>query len=110
MRRRDFISFFGSSTAWLLCTRRRAFSQQAGSVPHVGVLVSASEPHPFADALGAALERLGYSEGRNIVLEVRYRRGVVIVPHSLPPSLFVVVWPSSSPISTPCGESRNGGR
>ena len=75
MRRRDFISFFGSGTAWLLCTRRRAFSQQAGSVPHVGVLVSASEPHPFADALRRGLERLGYSEGRNIALEVRYTQG-----------------------------------
>jgi putative ABC transport system substrate-binding protein len=75
MRRRDFISFFGSSAAWLLCTRRRAFSQQAGSVPHVGVLVSASEPHPFADALRRGLERLGYSEGRNIALEVRYTQG-----------------------------------
>jgi len=75
MRRRDFIGFFGGSTAWLPCTRRRAFSQQAGSVPHVGVLVSASEPHPFADALRRGLERLGYSEGRNIALEVRYTQG-----------------------------------
>jgi putative tryptophan/tyrosine transport system substrate-binding protein len=75
MRRRDFISFFGGSAASLLCTRRRAFSQQAGSVPHVGVLVSASEPHPFADALWRGLERLGYSEGRNIALEVRYTQG-----------------------------------
>jgi len=75
MRRRDFISFFSGSAAWLLCTRRRAFSQQAGSVPHVGVLVSASEPHPFADALRRGLERLGYSEGRNIALEVRYTQG-----------------------------------
>jgi putative ABC transport system substrate-binding protein len=75
MRRRDFISFFGSSVAWLLCTRRPAFSQQAGSVPHVGVLVSASEPHPFADALRRGLERLGYTEGRNIALEVRYTQG-----------------------------------
>ena len=75
MRRRDFISFFGSSVAWLLWTRRPAFSQQAGSVPHVGVLVSASEPHPFADALRRGLERLGYTEGRNIALEVRYTQG-----------------------------------
>jgi len=41
----------------------------------VGVLVSASEPHPFADALRRGLERLGYSEGRNIALEVRYTQG-----------------------------------
>ena len=41
----------------------------------MGVLVSASEPHPFADALRRGLERLGYSEGRNIALEVRYTQG-----------------------------------
>jgi putative ABC transport system substrate-binding protein len=37
--------------------------------------VSASEPHPFADDLRRGLERLGYSDGRNIVLDVRYTQG-----------------------------------
>ena len=53
----------------------RAFSQQLASIPHIGVLVSASEPHPFADALRRGLEHLGYSDGRNIVLDVRYTQG-----------------------------------
>ena len=43
--------------------------------PRVGVLVSASEPHPFAEALRSGLHRLGYAEGRNIVLDVRYTQG-----------------------------------
>jgi hypothetical protein len=34
-------------------------------LPLVGVLVSASPPHPFADALIRGLQTLGYSEGRN---------------------------------------------
>jgi putative ABC transport system substrate-binding protein len=38
-------------------------------------LVSASEPHRFADDLRRGLERLGYSDGRNIVLDVRYTQG-----------------------------------
>jgi putative tryptophan/tyrosine transport system substrate-binding protein len=53
----------------------RAFSQQLASIPRVGVLVSASEPHPFADALRRGLERLGYVDGRDIALDVRYTQG-----------------------------------
>jgi hypothetical protein len=37
--------------------------------------VSASEPHPFAEALRRGLQRLGYAEGRNIMLDVRYTQG-----------------------------------
>ena len=70
MRRRDFVVLLGCSAV-----APRAFAQQLASVPHVGVLVSASEPHPFADNLRRGLERLGYSDGRNIVLDVRYAQG-----------------------------------
>jgi putative ABC transport system substrate-binding protein len=75
MRRRHFLFLLGSSAAWLLSARGRAFSQQAAKIPRIGVLVSASEPHPFADALRHGLQNLGYSEGRNITLDVRYTQG-----------------------------------
>jgi putative ABC transport system substrate-binding protein len=39
------------------------------------VLVSASPPHPFADAFGRGLRALGYSEGQNIRVEFRYTEG-----------------------------------
>jgi putative tryptophan/tyrosine transport system substrate-binding protein len=39
------------------------------------VLVSASPPHPFADAFWRGLRPLGYSEGRNIAVEVHYTQG-----------------------------------
>ena len=74
MRRRDFVVLLGSSAVCPL-TPPRAFSQQLASIPRVGVLVSASEPHPFADALRRGLEQLGYSDGRNIALDVRYTQG-----------------------------------
>jgi putative ABC transport system substrate-binding protein len=74
MRRRDFVVLLGSSAVCQL-TAPRAFSQQLAGIPRVGVLVSASEPHPFADALRRGLERLGYSDGRNIALDVRYTQG-----------------------------------
>jgi ABC-type uncharacterized transport system substrate-binding protein len=76
MRRRAFISLLGGAAAmpsslWPLAGR----AQQQGKLPLVGVLVSASPPHPFADALRRGVQNLGYSEGRNITLEVRYSGG-----------------------------------
>jgi len=71
MRRRDFITILCGAAAWPLT----AAAQQSASVPSVGVIVSASEPHPFADALQRGLDRLGYAEGRNIALEIRYTQG-----------------------------------
>jgi putative tryptophan/tyrosine transport system substrate-binding protein len=75
MRRRDFILLLGGSGVWSLSAVGRVFSQQAAKMPRVGVLVSASEPHPFADALRRGLQRLGYSEGHDIALDVRYTQG-----------------------------------
>jgi len=70
--RREFITLIGgASAAWPLAAR----AQQQGKLPVVGVLVSASPPHPFADALRRGLQSLGYSEGRNIALEVRFSEG-----------------------------------
>jgi ABC-type uncharacterized transport system substrate-binding protein len=72
LKRREFITLLGGAvTAWPLAAR----GQQPGKLPLVGVLVSASPPHPFADALKRGLQTLGYSEGRNIALEFRYSEG-----------------------------------
>src|SRR6201987_6289567 len=46
-----------------------------GKVALIGVLVSASPPHPFADAFWRGLHALGYSEGQNIKVEFRYTEG-----------------------------------
>ena len=76
MTRRYFLFLLSSSgAAWLLSARGHAVSQPVAKVPRIGVLVSASEPHPFADALRHGLQNLGYSEGRNITLDVRYTQG-----------------------------------
>ena len=72
MRRRDVI---GVLAATLLGAPGRAFSQQAGKSPRIGVLVSASPPHPFADAFRRGLQTLGYTEGQNITLEFLYTEG-----------------------------------
>jgi putative ABC transport system substrate-binding protein len=52
-----------------------AFSQQTGKIPRIGALVSASPPHPFADMMRRGLQGLGYVEGRNMMLDVRYSEG-----------------------------------
>src|SRR5262249_44231865 len=70
LRRREFITLLGSAAAaaWPLA----ALAQQPARLPLVGVLVSASSPHPLADAFWRGLHALGYSEGRNIKVEFRY--------------------------------------
>src|SRR5262245_10118902 len=68
LKRREFISLLGGATAWPLMVH----AQQPGKLPLIGVLVSASPPHPFADAFRRGLHALGYSEGQNIKVEFRY--------------------------------------
>jgi ABC-type uncharacterized transport system substrate-binding protein len=122
MRRREFIALLGSATAWPLAAR----AQQRGTLPVVGVLVSASPPHPFANHFTRGLQSLGYSEGVNITLELRYsgghsdrageiahefvRRGVdVIVAHFTPAvraamgatqSIPIVMAPAGAPLQS----------
>jgi putative tryptophan/tyrosine transport system substrate-binding protein len=67
--------FIGTLTATLVGARGRAIAQQSGKLPRVGVLVSATPPHPFADALRRGLQPLGYVEGENIAIEWRYTEG-----------------------------------
>jgi putative tryptophan/tyrosine transport system substrate-binding protein len=71
MRRRKFITLLGGAAACPLITH----SQQVGKLPRVGVLVSASPPHPFADAFQRGLRTLGYSSGQNIAVEFHYTGG-----------------------------------
>jgi putative tryptophan/tyrosine transport system substrate-binding protein len=72
MRRREFITLLGgAAVTWPLA----APAQQSGKLPLIGVLVSASPPHPFADAFWRGLHALGYSEGQNIKVEFRYTDG-----------------------------------
>jgi len=70
MRRRDVI---GVLATCLLVGPRRALAQQSRKkMPRIGVLVSASPPHPFADAFRRGLQSFGYTEGQNIRIDFRY--------------------------------------
>jgi putative ABC transport system substrate-binding protein len=70
MKRREFI-FGAVSATWPFAGR----AQHAKKLPRIGVMVGASYPHPFADAFRRGLQTLGYLEGQNIALEVRYTDG-----------------------------------
>ena len=67
--------FTGVLAATLLGAPGRAFPQTSEKLPRIGVLVSATPPHPFADAFRRGLRPLGYVEGENIAIEWRYTEG-----------------------------------
>ncbi len=73
MRRREFVALVsGAAAVWPIATR----AQQTGSVRRVGVLIGFAETDPAVQSwLGAfrgALANLGWTEGRNLKIEVRW--------------------------------------
>jgi putative ABC transport system substrate-binding protein len=73
IRRREFIFTLGSATAWPLAAR----AQQTGKLPTIGIL-GASAPLVGRAWLASFVERLrelGWIEGRNVALEIRWAEG-----------------------------------
>jgi putative ABC transport system substrate-binding protein len=75
MRRREFITLVGGAAAWPLAAR----AQQAGRVYRIGMLMGQPEGDPEnASRLAAfrlALGKLGRSEGRNLLIDMRWGAG-----------------------------------
>jgi len=73
MRRREFITLLGGATAWPLAAR----AQQQPVRPLIGILspLSAASAARNIAAVRSGLRDLGYLEGRNATLEVRYGEG-----------------------------------
>jgi putative ABC transport system substrate-binding protein len=73
MRRSDFITLFGGAAAWPLASR----AQQRDRVRRIGVLYSGDEPpsnsvfYAFREALAA----LGWTDGRNLRMDLRWAGG-----------------------------------
>ena len=115
MRRRDFITLLGgAAAAWPLA----AHAQQGERVPRIGVLIA-----PASNALGQAwanafrqeLARLGWTEGRNVAIDLRWGEGRseryaeiaadfvrlkvdVIVTSATPPTVAAIKESSTIPI------------
>ena len=73
MRRRNFITGLASTTAVLPLAAR---AQQSERMRRVGVLMGYAETDPSAqaqvEALRQELQKLGWEEGRNILIDVRF--------------------------------------
>ena len=73
LKRRDFITLIGSAAAWPLVAR----AQQPGKLPTIGFL-GATTPLVESERLAAFVQRLrelGWMEGRNVAIEVRWAEG-----------------------------------
>jgi putative ABC transport system substrate-binding protein len=72
MRRREFLTLIGGAASWPLT----AWAQQSGPIRRVGVLWNTATDRPTLDrwmaALRQGLEQLGWSEGHNLRIDVRY--------------------------------------
>jgi ABC-type uncharacterized transport system substrate-binding protein len=73
MRRREFLGVLGGAAGWPVVAR----SQSSSVRPLIGVLspVSAADARPLITAFRSALRDLGYLEGHNITIAVRYGEG-----------------------------------
>ena len=73
MRRREFIALLGGAATWPLAAR----AQQPGKPPVIGFLVAGTPSSHGQLVVGfqQRLRDLGWIEGRNIILEVRWAEG-----------------------------------
>src|SRR5450830_1285346 len=74
MQRRNFVTLLCGAAAWPLAARAQ---QQGDSVPKIGVLWPGAVPpgSPRMESFRQALRQLGYIEGRNVAIELRYAEG-----------------------------------
>jgi putative ABC transport system substrate-binding protein len=72
MRRREFITFLGGATAWPLAAR----AQQGERMRRIGVLMASAADDLESQARMAAfhqgLAQLGWSDGRNVRIDIRW--------------------------------------
>ena len=73
MRRRDFVTLLGGAAAWPLSAR----AQQSTRVATIGFLdaTSRSTQGQIASEFVKRLRELGWREGQNLVVEVRWAEG-----------------------------------
>ena len=71
IRRREFITFLGGAAAWPLVAR----AQQGERVRRIGVLMAGDENNPgqktIVSAFTQALAGLGWTDGRNVRMDLR---------------------------------------
>jgi hypothetical protein len=113
MRRREFITLLGDAAAWPLSAR----AQQPGRMRRVNVLMNLAEDDPASKprvvAFQQGLQKLGWTAGRNIHLDVRFalpeneQQVQMLAKELLALSPDVVVAPSTPLTAAFLRESRN---
>jgi putative ABC transport system substrate-binding protein len=72
MKRREFITLLGGAAAWPLASR----AQQGDRIRRIGVLMAYDENDPLAkasvSAFTQALAGLGWADGRNMRMDLRW--------------------------------------
>ena len=75
MNRREFVTFLGGAAAWPLAAR----AQQGGRVRRIGVLHRGDENDPVyksqVSAFTQALAGFGWTDGRNVRIDLRFGGG-----------------------------------
>src|SRR5499427_1193480 len=80
LKRREFMALIGGAAAWPLAVR----AQQSEPMRRVGVLIALPENDPelqkWIAAFRRGLEKLGWSEGRNVQLDYRFAPAAARAP------------------------------
>ena len=85
MKRRHFITLLSGAAAWPLAAR----AQQSGRMRRIGVLMSYAADDPAGQTrlltFAQALAQLGWTEGRNVRIDIRWGAEWPELAHKLPP-------------------------
>jgi putative ABC transport system substrate-binding protein len=68
MRRREFVTLLGSAAAFRPLAVR---AQQKVPMRHIGILLYAKQEKATIDPVLRGLEQLGYTDGKNVIIEYR---------------------------------------
>jgi putative ABC transport system substrate-binding protein len=96
LKRREFITLLGGAAAWPLAAR----AQQPERMQRIGVLISRAADDPIAQprlaAFEQALQQLGWNDGRNVRIDIRWHendadraRGLAQELIALAPDIFL---------------------